>query len=133
MAISFHDTTEHEIRLPAAWGTAEAFQLLQCQAGRAYLLAQTGIGSEPEHTIRLSEHSQDYCAYEIFPDGSLWYVNNAEDEVWEDYRDFVQELLNTAAVQGGVDCWEKLNDGDRQLLTHYCDGDEAKAKELVGF
>ena len=108
------------------------------------------IGDEPESTHEFSRTgSGDYCAYILFADDSLWYVNNAEDEVWVDYTDFVGESLipgieASNACGGGCFTEEeydesdnerawKLDGMDRCLLLHYCDDDEAKARELIGF
>lgn len=33
------------------------------------------------------------CAYLVFGDGSLYYANNAQDEVWADSRGFITERV----------------------------------------
>ena len=80
----------------------------------------------------------DACGYEIFADGSLYFYNNAEDEVWSDYRDFVTDCL-IPGIQSQKFCWNEseqqqdeylLWDMDRKLLVFYA-GNELDARGLV--
>jgi len=129
------------IRLPAAWKWSEAKDFMQLCAGRAYLLSQMDITSEPDHEFTRSG-SGDTASYSVFDDGSLWYCNNAEDEVWSDYRDFVTERLLPgleACSHAGQPSWGDDDNGDwvidemdRGLLVLFHDGDEDAAKDAVG-
>lgn len=52
---------------------------------------------EPAETYTERPDAQDPWSYLVFADGSLYYANNAQDEVWADAYDFIVErLLNGA-------------------------------------
>ena len=62
---------------------------------------QAAVGS-PEPSITFSgDHPE--CAYHIFGDGSLYYANNAQDEVWADARDFVIERVLDRGAKDACD------------------------------
>ena len=140
-AIQFTDYERDDIRLPAAWEWTEAEDFLQLCAGRAYLLDQLGITSKPDHEFILSG-SCDSAGYAIYDDDSLWFSNNACDEVWSDYRDFVTEELIPGLVAcsaSGPPAWADDEDGDwtidemdRQLLVLFHDGDINAARVCAG-
>jgi hypothetical protein len=139
------------IRKPAAWDNSSIEDLMECEAGRAYILNQLDPKSEaiqPEQRCESSRKNCDAARYKIYEDGSLWFVNNAEDEVWSDYMDFVQDSLlpglEAQASRPGM-CWSEdessesdeinawsIDEMDQQILLRYCDDDEAKARELIG-
>lgn len=60
------------------------------------------------------------ASYHVFSDGSILYTNNAEEEVWSDYQDFVRELLDGSS----------LSAMDRALLAEYA-GTEEEAMQLT--
>ena len=127
------------IRLPAAWDKQSAFDLLQISAGRAYVCEQLGVEIACEHSFKSSRENCDSGSYEIYEDGSLWYSNNAQDEVWSDYRDFVAEsLLRGLRVSSNM-VWDEsetddpnaveLDGMDKELLLLFHDGDQLAARE----
>lgn len=140
-----------EIYKPADWENSSMEDLLSCEAGRAYVLDQLDSSSkaiQPEQVFQSSRKNCDAAWYKIYSDGSLWFVNNAQDEVWSDYTDFVQQSLlpgiAASAAQKGM-CWDEeeaaesddfnawsLDQMDREILTKYADDDEEAARELVG-
>jgi hypothetical protein len=70
--------------------------LMECEAGQAYILRQLDPKSraiKPIHVCESSSGGVDSSWYEIYEDRSLWFVNNAADEVWTDYTDFVEMSL----------------------------------------
>ena len=128
------------IRLPAAWPEGGAFDFLQLEAGRAYILDQIGVDGTPEHKFELSRTDCEPTSYEVYDDGSLWFINNAEDEVWVDFREFVSDrLVPGLQAQSPALRWEEdddpestvIDDMDRGLLLLFCDGNEEEARELV--
>lgn len=133
------------IHIPSAWDSID--NLMTCEAGRAYVLRQLDDQSNaipPEYEFHSSRTSGDPSCYRVYSDDSLWLANNAEDEVWSDYRDFVQDSL----LKGlhWTLCWTQeereaadyhsnpwlIDDMDKQLLLLSCDGDEDAAHALVG-
>ena len=109
-----------QIKKPANWSKSRLEDLMSIEAGQAYVLSQFDRHFqpvEPDHVFKRSGRG-DYCAYEIYEDGSLWYVNNAEDEVWSDAGDFANELNFS-----GLD-WDEdgenpvIDEMDRNLLIH---------------
>ena len=68
------------------------------------------------------------CGYDVFPDGSLRFWNNAEDEVWSDAGDFADQLVDTILLcrDGNEDTFGVLNDMDRKFLTHVLGQEHAK-------
>lgn len=74
------------IKLPAAWPKEQAFDFIQLDAGRAYINDRVF----PEPVEEIWNESQT-AAYLVYEDGSLWFVNNAEDEVWSNVDDFLAE------------------------------------------
>lgn len=80
--------TKNEIRIPSNWRKSEAADLIQLDAGRAYIEDQDGFDLPTEKEI-WSEDRQ--AAYLIYPDGSLWFVNGSGDEVWSDVASFLAE------------------------------------------
>ena len=136
-----------KLRLPANYYRFD--DLLTMEAGQAYLLNQldrTSCALPPEHAFHSSRTNCDPSRYEIYDDGSLWFVNNAQDEVWADYRDFVRDcLIPGINSQPSELCWTEdeyesaesldawlIDDMDKQLLILFCDGDEPAARELCG-
>ena len=65
--------------------------------------------------------------YGIFWDGSFLYTNNAQDEVWHDWTDFVQAILK--ALRGVVE-WEEISEMDRALLIEWA-GSEEEARSCT--
>lgn len=80
--------TTKTIRLPANWPDREAIAFLQLDAGRAYIADQDGLQISPASEMWNADKTAGYL---VFPDGSLWFVNNAADEVWADVADFLVE------------------------------------------
>lgn len=127
------------IRLPAAWDKETAFDLLQISAGRAYVCEQLGVEIACEHSFRSSRENCDSAWYEVYEDGSLWFRNNAEDEVWSDYRDFVTNSLLPGLRVSSDMVWDEsetddpkaveLDGMDKALLLLFHDGDEMAARE----
>jgi hypothetical protein len=59
--------------------------------------ALQSLHSDPVERYDEKPEGQDPWSYLVFEDGSLYYANNAQDEVWESSRDFIVErLLNDA-------------------------------------
>ena len=134
------------IHIPSAWDNLD--NLMTCEAGRAYVLRQLDRDSSaipPDHEFHSSRTSGDPSCCRVYSDGSLWFVNNAEDEVWSDYRDFVQDsMLKGLRFTKGL-CWTEeeyaaadyfsnpwlIDDMDKQLLLLSCDGDDEAARDLV--
>lgn len=90
-----------------------------------------------------SPRSGDGFKYLVYPDGSLWYVNNADNEVWADAGDFADKLANDIRENpprgqdewGRTDepgGWADVNETDREFLTWAYDT-EADAMEACGF
>ena len=126
----------NEIHLPRGWESAD--DLMTCEAGRAYILSQLDPRSEaiePDYYFSSSNPRADACSYRIFSYGSLWFVNNAEDEVHSDARDWtVDNLVNSSNKlwdkrswyeYDGCDC-TVIDAMDRELLIHVLGEDEAK-------
>lgn len=82
----------------------------------------------------------DGGAYLLYEDGSLWFINSAEDEVWREVADYCTDSLIPALQSCNHDwqgAWDDQEDGswvvqemDRQLLKHLY-GD--RAREFAGF
>ena len=137
-----------EIRLPAAWNQAQTFDLLQLEAGRHYILDQMDSSStaiQPEHVFNSDNPRSDTASYSVYSDGSLWFKNNAEDEIWADFRDAVSEHLIRGIEAQQITHWTQdevdasddqaarcPDNMDRQLLLLSCDGDEDAARESIG-
>lgn len=138
------------IRKPAAWTNASLDDLFDCEAGRAYVLEQLDPHSRaiaPDAAFTSDREGHDSATYEVYCDHSMWFHNNAEDEVWFDFRDFVAEQLIPgieASSHGSRLFWSADDEGfgdemsdwaldrmDRELLLRYCDGDVTQARELV--
>lgn len=138
------------IHKPAGWEHDPLDDLMQLDAGQAYVLQQFDAEDAvtPDHVFKRSG-SGDYCCYEVYEDGSLWYVNNAEDEVWPDYSDFVREQLipgllaskegdsrmfwtEEEAEQSGDMYSYAPDEMDRQLLMLAYDDDESEIREILG-
>jgi hypothetical protein len=127
------------IHLPAAWGKETAFDLLQISAGRAYVCEQLGVEIASEHSFKSSRQNCDSACYDVYEDGSLWFANNAEDEVWIDYRDFVTDSILPGLRVSSNLVWDEsetddleaveLDEMDKALLLLFHDGDEAAARE----
>ena len=134
------------IHIPSGWRSLD--DLMAWEAGRAYVLRQLDRHSsavQPDHEFHSSRTSGDPSCYWVYSDGSLWFVNNAEDDVWGYYRDFIENtLLDGLRFRKGL-CWNGheyqasdyfadpwlIDDMDRQLLLLYCDGDDGAARALV--
>jgi hypothetical protein len=80
------------IRKPAAWENLTFEDLLSNEAGQAYVADQLGGNVDPVATFHSNRTGSDSCTYELFEDGSLWFVNSAQDEVWPDVSDFAIEM-----------------------------------------
>jgi len=117
--------------LPRDWTTWR--ELLVFKAGMAYL-ADRGTGINRPKPIAEFEADDRFVWYEIFSDGSLLFINNAEDnaedEVWEDWNAFVTDYLLPGLYVVSA-TWDSLSKIDRDILLRYCDGDESKARELL--
>lgn len=120
------------IHKPAAWEKNTLDELMETEAGQHYVLNQFGAADKvaPEHTFERSG-SGDYCAYLIFEDGSLYYVNNAEDVVHFSASDWVLENLTGFSGTKWNDDGEgmPIDDMDREMLMHIFE-DEESAKEF---
>lgn len=139
-----------KIHKPAAWESVSLDELMGCEAGQAYVLAQFCRDNpiEPEYRFFSSRTGHDTAAYKVYDDGSLWFAGNAEDEVWADFRDFVTATLLpgiAAANAAGNMHWTDdeaarsddpaafaINSMDRNLLLLFCEGDDAEAREIAG-
>ena len=55
-----------------------------------------------------AERGGDASHYYIFKDGSLYYANNAQDEVWADKSDFISELLHRRGEEYPADSAEGM-------------------------
>lgn len=105
--------TAASIRIPAGWRKSETHGLLQLQAGRAYVLDQVGVDSEPAHEFG-SSLWPNVCGYVVFDDNSLWFWNNSEDVVHFDFRDFITDtLLEGISAQPEEQVADEM---DKQLL-----------------
>lgn len=80
------------IRKPADWESSTFDELLAIEAGQAYVANQLGGDVAPVATFNSSRANMDTASYELFSDNSLWFINNARDEVWSDAGDFAQQL-----------------------------------------
>lgn len=107
-----------EIRKPAEWQDTSFDELLDCQAGQAFVAAQLNGNVQPIASFRSSRSSS--CSYDVFGDGSLWFHSNAEDEVWADSSFFVMEM------DFGEQAWDDIDSMDRDLLTHLYGEEGAK-------
>lgn len=58
---------------------------------------------EPTETYTERPAAQDPWSYLVFADGSLYYSNNAADEVWADASDFIKDELINAAGKDASD------------------------------
>lgn len=75
---------------------------------------QAAVGSpEPSFTFS-GDHPE--CAYLIFADGSLYYANNAQDEVWADAYDFVVERVLDRGTREASDFAAMSDEG--KLIRH---------------
>jgi len=139
-----------KIHVPEAWNSVDMSDLMACEAGQAYVLDQLDPDSraiKPSHTFNSSRENSDAARYLVFDDGSMWFQNNASDEVWADFRDFVTDELvpgitaqpghpklywsdEDAALFSDDEAWV-LDDMDRGLLLHYTQQDEKSARELI--
>lgn len=96
-----------KLKLPGNWCYTEGKVVsvfLQLQAGRAYLLDQLGITSEPEHEFR-----DGSVAYLVFADDSLLYFSEGGDEVYTDFREMARQIGRAIGT-------EPLQQIDRDLL-----------------
>jgi hypothetical protein len=118
-----------EIRKPAGWEGVPMDDLLQTDAGQAYIAEQLDGEVEPEFTFRSSRTNADACSYDLFEDGSLWFHSNAVDEVWPDAEDFIYEEMNFEGLYW-EDCDQRdgfvVDKMDRELLIHVLGKEEAK-------
>ena len=55
--------------------------------------ALVALRVEPAETFTERPEACDPWSYLVFSDGSLYYANNAADDVWADARDFITERL----------------------------------------
>jgi hypothetical protein len=117
-----------EIRKPANWENSTFEDLFTIEAGQAYIAEQFGGSVDSVKNFRSNRERSDACSYELFEDGSLWFHNNAQDEIWADVSDFVRELQFTGVY------WEDTRDRDgflvdamdRNLLVHLWGEDDAR-------
>jgi hypothetical protein len=80
----------------------------------ALLAAEIG---NPEPVARFSgDHPE--CAYLVFPGGSLYYANNAQDEVWAFAEDFITERLLDRGQKEASDFPADSDEG--KLIRHVC-------------
>lgn len=111
------------IKLASNWEATEASDFIQLQAGRAYILDQLGIHSHPKTEFTGYE---DQCAYRLYDDDSLWFANNAADEVWSSYANFVQDRLPAFAACG----FDSLDPMTKDLLLLCYDGEDEVREAL---
>lgn len=117
-----------KIRKPANWESSSFEDLFTIEAGQAYVAEQFGGSVAPVKRFHSSRTNADACSYDLFDDGSIWYRNNAQDEVWADAVDFLRELRFD-----GLD-WDEydgssnmiVDEMDRDLLVHLWGEDEAR-------
>jgi hypothetical protein len=81
-----------KIHKPADWESGTFEELLEIEAGQAYVANQLGGDVSPVAVFKSSRENMDTASYELFADNSLWFINNARDEVWSDAGDFAQQL-----------------------------------------
>lgn len=117
--------TADRISLPSNWAPAQAHGFLQLQAGRAYMLDQLGVCSHPKSEFTGYDGQ---CAYRIYEDDSLWFANNAADEVWSSYARFVEERLPSFASVG----YDELEPMSKDLLLLCYDGEDEVREALDG-
>ena len=138
-------TSTNQIHVPADWENSQAHDLLQIEAGQAYVQSQIDQHFRyPQPEYKFYWNDSDSTSYRVYSDGSLWFVNNAGDEVWCDYRDFVTDrLLPGLTVNTGDMRWTQeeadeieqgytINEMDRGILLLYSNGDEEEARKLLG-
>lgn len=63
----------------------------------------TALAVEPAESYTERPAAQDPWSYLVFSDGSLYFSNNAADEVWADASDFITERLINAAGKDASD------------------------------
>ncbi len=117
-----------QIHKPAAWENTSFEDLLACQAGQAYVADQLRGHVDPEWTFRSDRTNSDPCSYDLFEDGSLWFHSNAEDEIWADANDFIQQFEFTGLYWDECENRDGLlvNSMDRELLIHLLEEEEAR-------
>lgn len=116
-----------EIRKPAALEDVPFEDLFCIQAGRAYIAEQLNGNIEPEKTFKSSRTGADACSYDLFEDGSLWFHSNAQDEVWADATDFINELCFSGLYWEDVEDRDDflIDDMDKNLLIHLLEDENA--------
>lgn len=117
-----------KIRKPAGWEHSSLDDLLELDAGRAYVAEQLDGLVSPDVTFHSSRKQSDSCSYQLFEDGSIWFSSNAQDEVYLQVHDFVEEMKFDGLS------WEESDDHkcvlvdsmDRDLLYHLFGEDGAR-------
>jgi hypothetical protein len=119
--------TEH-IRKPANWEESTFENLFSIDAGQAYVAQQLNGNVAPVARFVSSRTNADACSYDLFEDRSVWFHSNAQDEVWSDVADFVQQMDFTGTYWS--DCDDRdgfmVDEMDRDLLVHLWGEDEAR-------
>ncbi len=110
----------NDIRKPANWENRTFHDLLDTQAGRAYVCTQKGERVDVEISFASTRQHAHAGSYDVYADGSLWFRNNSQDEVWADVVDFVTELEFSGLWWDDSDDRDGLlvDAMDRGLLTH---------------
>lgn len=79
---------------------------------------------QPEKEFSAWDDPKVAASYKIFPDGSLYFSSNAEDEVWAEAEDFVREKIlpnadpkNLAKID-----WQLIADQISTLESFHCTG-----------
>lgn len=73
-----------------------------------------------------STASHDTCSFEIFADDSIIYYNNAENEVWPDYRDMFLERLEETLNEMSYEDYAEMEDHEFNCI-------EFSLAEKVGY
>jgi len=127
-------TTMEKVRKPASWENNTLDELMEIEAGQAYVVRQFGGNVAPEFSAQSSRENQDTAEYEVFEDGSLLFTNNAQDVVHFSASDWANEELTgfqdvrwdeDTAGDGFV-----IDDMDRSLMT-YLWGEEAAKRHFM--
>ena len=63
----------------------------------------TALAVDPAESYTEKPEACDSWSYLVFSDGSLYYANSAQDEVWADISDFITERLINDAGQDASD------------------------------